>query len=83
MIVDLDKLKDLKNASPAFKKTVFEIVKDHAEENSDCKYLTYRLGSYFYSGYGVKKDPEEARKWYQKAADQGNEDAVKALKRWF
>jgi TPR repeat protein len=33
---------------------------------------------YFY-GRVVAKDETEARKWFQKAADQGYEDAKKAL----
>ena len=33
------------------------------------------------NGDGVEKDLEEAKKWYQKAADQGYEDAKEALER--
>ncbi len=33
------------------------------------------------SGDGVIKDKEKAIKWYKKSAEQGNEDAQKALKK--
>ena len=32
-------------------------------------------------GQGVRKDEAQAAIWYQKAADQGNEDAKRALAR--
>lgn len=37
------------------------------------------LGAMYEYGEGVKKDLGEAAKWYRKAADQGNENAKKAL----
>jgi TPR repeat protein len=30
-------------------------------------------------GFGVERDEDEAAEWYQKAAEQGNRDAQKAL----
>ena len=39
------------------------------------------LGQAYETGEGVSKDLTEARRWYQKAADQGDEDAKEALKR--
>ena len=33
----------------------------------------------FEYGYGVKKDYDEAEKWYRKAAEQGNETARRRL----
>ena len=38
------------------------------------------LGNFYYDGEGVPKDETEAVKWYRKAADQGNPDAITALK---
>jgi TPR repeat protein len=35
----------------------------------------YDLGFMYENGNGVSKDPAEALRWYQKAADLGNEDA--------
>jgi TPR repeat protein len=37
------------------------------------------LGCMLYSGRGCAKDNEEARKWIQKAADQGDAEAMKFL----
>jgi TPR repeat protein len=33
----------------------------------------------YFAGRGVKKDPKEARRWYQKAADQKNPQALRRL----
>jgi TPR repeat protein len=38
------------------------------------------LGNMYENGQGVQQDYHLAKKWYQKAADQGREDAVLALK---
>ena len=35
----------------------------------------YNLGVSYDYGEGVTKDPQEAVKWYRKAAEQGNADA--------
>ena len=35
--------------------------------------------NYLYNALGVKQDKEEAKKWYQKAAEHGYERAKKAL----
>ncbi len=37
-------------------------------QNGDA-FAQYRLGGYFYSGYGVAEDKGEAVKWYRKAAE--------------
>ena len=39
------------------------------------------LGFMYENGYGVEQDLRKAREWYQKAANQGNEDAKKVLER--
>jgi len=39
----------------------------------------YGLGSMHASGEGVKRDPEEARKWIMRAAEKGHADAINAL----
>ncbi len=43
----------------------------------------FNLGWCYESGLGVVKDLEEALSWYKKAAEQGDEDAKKALKRYW
>jgi FOG: TPR repeat, SEL1 subfamily len=53
-------------------------------QKSDGKYESEslnKLGFMYENGYGVAKSNSEAMKWYQKAADNGNEDAKKALQR--
>ena len=50
-----------------------------AEQNViDCQYV---LGLHYENGEGVDKDMDEAVKWYRKAADNGQRDAIDALKR--
>ena len=39
------------------------------------------LGNCYYNGWGVKKNNAEAVKWYRKAAEQGNDLAIEAIKR--
>lgn len=41
----------------------------------------YNLAVCLELGRGVKKDLEKAVKWYKKAAEQGDEDAEKAVER--
>jgi TPR repeat protein len=38
-------------------------------------------GKNYEKGYGIKKDPQEAVKWYRKAAKQGDKNAQEALER--
>ena len=40
----------------------------------------YNLGVCYINGWGVPQDVEEAIKWLRKAAEQGYEDAIDALK---
>lgn len=42
-------------------------------------YLQYRIGRMFYDGYGTNQDYSEAVKWLEKAADGGNDPAVKTV----
>ena len=42
----------------------------------------YNLGCSYEYGEGVSKDINEAKNWYKKAADQGFEEAINALKRF-
>jgi TPR repeat protein len=44
-------------------------------------YAQLNIGLLYEYGRGVKQDYSQARAWYQKAADQGNERAKDALKR--
>jgi len=39
----------------------------------------YNLGLYYEMGYGVRQDLQKARHWYEKSAQQGYENATKAL----
>ena len=38
------------------------------------------IGTCYKNGFGVEANLDEAKKWYEKAAAQGNEDAIKHLK---
>ena len=40
----------------------------------------FTLGIRYYSGDGISKDKSEAIKWFRKAAEQGDEDAIEVLK---
>ena len=71
IIVDLDKRDELKNVSQALQSATFETVRNCAEQNPDCPFLTYRLSCHFYAGLGVKQDFEKAVEWIRKAAEQG------------
>ena len=50
------------------------------ERNVDCQFI---LGELYYNGFGVKKDYKEAKKWYEKAAKQGDEKAFIGLGKMF
>ena len=39
------------------------------------------IGTCYKNGFGVEADLEEAKKWYEKAAAQGNENAINDLKK--
>ena len=41
----------------------------------------YSVGQMYENGEGVAKNIPEAKKWYQKAAEQGYQDAINALNR--
>ena len=47
-------------------------------ERGDAK-AQYNLGVMYANGNGVTEDDEEAVKWYRKAAEQGVEEAQRAL----
>ncbi|NPA29504.1 MAG: sel1 repeat family protein [Epsilonproteobacteria bacterium] len=48
-----------------------EALKQH-RKNMTAQYF---LGMLFYEGFGVKKDEEEAKRWFKKSARQGSLDA--------
>ena len=50
------------------------------ERDVDCQFI---LGKLYYNGFGVKKDYKEAKKWYEKAAKQGDEKAFIELGKIF
>ena len=41
----------------------------------------YSLGEFYENGIGVEEDLDEAVKYYKAAATEGNEDAIKKLKK--
>ena len=41
----------------------------------------YNLGYCYESGKGVEQNTEEAKKWYTKAAEQGDEQAIENLEK--
>ena len=43
-------------------------------------YAQYNLGVMYDNGQGVQQDYKEAVKWYRKAAEQGHNGAIEALK---
>ena len=47
-------------------------------ENDD-PFAQNTLGDMYYKGFGVEKDYQKTVEWYQKSAEQGDEDAKKAL----
>ena len=47
----------------------------------DCARANYHIGRFYENGLGVDADIETAKEWYQKAADNGDEDAKAALSR--
>ena len=57
---------------------ILKLEQEKAAEGSDL--YQYRLGRRYEAGNGVEKDLGKARELFQKAADQGNEDAVAALR---
>ena len=48
---------------------------------SDCARANYHVGRFYENGFGCAKDIDEAKAWYQKAADKGDKDAKAALER--
>ena len=56
----------------------FRLTKD-ADRND--KTIQFYLGVMYDKGWGVTKDYSEAVKWFRKAAEQGDANAKKALKR--
>ena len=42
--------------------------------------VLYNLGYCYKNGQGVERHHKEAAKWYRKAAEQGNEDAIEGFK---
>jgi TPR repeat protein len=61
------------------KEMAFSLYTKAAQTGDDL--AQYRLGLFYYNGFGVAKDDAQAKKWYQKAANQGNAEAESALQR--
>ena len=59
-------------------KKAFKLFKKSAEQgNSQAQ---YNLGAMYENGEGTEENIEQAKYWYKKSADQGDEDAKEALK---
>ncbi|MBQ4430406.1 MAG: SEL1-like repeat protein [Synergistaceae bacterium] len=66
------------------KKIVSRYLETAEQGNADAQYilgLTYEYGLRYNNGDAIPKNLNEARKWYQKAAQQGYRTAQQALKR--
>lgn len=63
--------KDLKKAFEVYEKGF----------NKEDPYCTYRIGCFYYEGKECEKDIEYAKKLIKKAADAGDENAIKWIKR--
>lgn len=48
-----------------------------------CKDAYFQLADMYHRGQGVTKDRKEAENWYRKAAENGNQDAVRILRSHF
>ncbi len=59
-------------------KKAFELLKKLAEQGDS--QAQYNLGAMYENGEGTEENIEQAKYWYKKSADQGNEDAKEALK---
>ena len=55
------------------------LFKNAAENN--CSRANYHIGRFYENGLGCDKNIDEAKEWYQKAADKGDKDAKAALER--
>lgn len=80
-IFDLENLEFNKNLPQALQKKIFEKIKAEidSKQNPDVRVLMH-MASFYLHGVGVEKDPEEAIKWYRKAAEQGDAEAKERLK---
>ena len=61
-----------------YEEAVYWLQKSVAQDNDLGQYF---MGNVYENGLGVDVDVEEAKKWYQKAAEQGNTAAIEALER--
>lgn len=69
-------LAGLVNSNYWYKKAIDGYIKVANEGNIS---FQYRLGNCYYKGIGVKKDIDEGIKWYLKAAENKNEQAIISL----
>ena len=59
---------------------IFKSFKRLAEQGN--QYGQYNLGLCYWEGYGIECNPNEALKWYELAAKQGNKKAQSKIKEW-
>ena len=64
--------KEYKKAAPFIKKAA-------ESGHSDAQ---MHLGKMYFNGWGIRHDHEEAKRWHEKAADQGNKESIEKLKKF-
>ena len=69
-IIDLNKLKDYKNAPSILQEAIFAEVKTDAEEGDTV--AQYRVSVMFFNGIGTIKNLSETVNWWCKSANQGH-----------
>jgi len=67
---------DPANDAPVYLEVV-KLFREYAEQGD--MYAQYELAECYYWGKGVRVDPFEAWEWYDKAAEQGHEEARKMI----
>ena len=67
-----------KQTAEETERKVLEFQMHQAEQGSG--YAQYEMGSRYLEGRGVEKDPVKGREWLEKAAKNGNTDAIRKLK---
>ncbi len=74
---DLGSVSSEKTGSTASEPTLLELLEKRAEHGDP--EAQYNLAHMYHKGVGVRKNTILAVKWYRLAANQGNEEAIKAL----
>ncbi len=72
--------KEFAKKDQADKEKVFRLMKHAAEGGLAASQST--LGFLYMNGYGVLPDYQKGMEWFRKAADQGNENAVRSIQKY-